>query len=236
MTSAFKPGSSFCPFAPVESFFVAKVSIGERGLCGDIDRVVPPRTTACPWPWTFHTYAVCISQFASTPSRSVTRTWTQALGQAGPSATAASSISWSGSAGTRTRLAGWSTGREQRPQRQSAEFSHDLLATGILPPVWVLIFVLQWQAAAGSLDQSCKYFKVQSLFQITVLQCVYGRYSYNPSIITTYLSRWNRHTELPDGLTSYMIPPLRRWQSFSANFLGVWNAYICSTPAPRVSE
>ena len=32
--------SSFCPFAPVESFLVAKVSIGERRCCGDIDRVV----------------------------------------------------------------------------------------------------------------------------------------------------------------------------------------------------
>ena len=32
--------SSFCPFAPVESFLVAKVSIGESRCCGDIDRVV----------------------------------------------------------------------------------------------------------------------------------------------------------------------------------------------------
>ena len=31
--------SSFCPFAPVESLLVAKVSIGERRLCGNIDRV-----------------------------------------------------------------------------------------------------------------------------------------------------------------------------------------------------
>ena len=36
--------SSSCPFAPVESFLVAKVSIGVRRCCGDIDRVV----TACP--------------------------------------------------------------------------------------------------------------------------------------------------------------------------------------------
>ena len=32
--------SSFCPFAPVESFLVAKVGIGECSCCGDIDRVV----------------------------------------------------------------------------------------------------------------------------------------------------------------------------------------------------
>ena len=32
--------SYFFPFAPVESFLVAKVSIGERRRCGDIDRVV----------------------------------------------------------------------------------------------------------------------------------------------------------------------------------------------------
>ena len=34
--------SSFChgPFAPVESFMVAKVSIRERRCCGDIDRAV----------------------------------------------------------------------------------------------------------------------------------------------------------------------------------------------------
>ena len=32
--------SSFCPFAPVESFLVAKVSIWERRFCLDIDRVV----------------------------------------------------------------------------------------------------------------------------------------------------------------------------------------------------
>ena len=32
--------SSFCPFAPVESFLVAKVGIGERRCCGDVDRVV----------------------------------------------------------------------------------------------------------------------------------------------------------------------------------------------------
>ena len=32
--------SSFCPFAPFESFLVAKVSIGERRRCGDFDRVV----------------------------------------------------------------------------------------------------------------------------------------------------------------------------------------------------
>ena len=32
--------SSFCPFAPVESFLVAKVGIGEGRCWGDIDRVV----------------------------------------------------------------------------------------------------------------------------------------------------------------------------------------------------
>ena len=32
--------SSSCPFAPVESFLVAKVSIGVRRCCGDMDRVV----------------------------------------------------------------------------------------------------------------------------------------------------------------------------------------------------
>ena len=36
----FEAASSFCPFAPVQSFLVAKVSIGERRCCGDIDRVV----------------------------------------------------------------------------------------------------------------------------------------------------------------------------------------------------
>ena len=39
--------SVFCPFAPVESFLVAKVSMRERQSRGDVDRVVtwPP---ACP--------------------------------------------------------------------------------------------------------------------------------------------------------------------------------------------
>ena len=33
--------SSFCPFAPVESFLVAKVSMAGKRMCdGDIDRVV----------------------------------------------------------------------------------------------------------------------------------------------------------------------------------------------------
>ena len=31
---------SFGPFALVESFLAAKVSVGERRRCGDIDRVV----------------------------------------------------------------------------------------------------------------------------------------------------------------------------------------------------
>ena len=32
--------SSFCPSAPVESFFGSEDSTGERSFCGDIDRVV----------------------------------------------------------------------------------------------------------------------------------------------------------------------------------------------------
>ena len=35
-----KEAASSCPFARVESFLVAKVSIGERRCCGDVDRVV----------------------------------------------------------------------------------------------------------------------------------------------------------------------------------------------------
>ena len=31
---------SSSPFAPVESFLLAKVNIGERGRCGDIDQVI----------------------------------------------------------------------------------------------------------------------------------------------------------------------------------------------------
>ena len=34
------PHFANCPFAQVESFLVAKVSIGDRGGCGDIERVV----------------------------------------------------------------------------------------------------------------------------------------------------------------------------------------------------
>ena len=44
--------SSVChgPFVPVESFLVARVSIGERSCCGDIDRVACHVTTACSAP------------------------------------------------------------------------------------------------------------------------------------------------------------------------------------------
>ena len=33
------PASSFCPFAPVENFLVAKVNVGERRRCGDVRHV-----------------------------------------------------------------------------------------------------------------------------------------------------------------------------------------------------